>query len=153
MQTLNVGAGLSEAEYKAADDQRRADLLAESRTDANFFFWAAGFAALGTGLLPIRFGLLVNVGIVDLLRVYGGSLGALYGLTLLASATLFVGLLILMGFAGRQGYRWAFVIGIALYGADSLALMLTLSMWSLGVHAFFMFKWFEGFKALRELSQ
>lgn len=152
MQTLNVGAGLSESEYQAAEETRRADLLAESRTNANFFFWAAGFAALGTGLLPIRFGLLVNVGVVDLLQLYGGSLGPFYGLTLLMTATLWVGSLIVMGFAARRGYRWVFVFGVVMYGLDSIALMLTLSMWALGVHAFYIFKWFEGFRALKELS-
>ena len=59
MQTLNVGAGQSDQEYKAAEQQRRADLIADSRSDANFFFWAAGLAALGTGLLPVRLNILV----------------------------------------------------------------------------------------------
>jgi hypothetical protein len=38
-------------EYKAAEEQRRADLRADSQSDANFFFWAAGLAALSSGLL------------------------------------------------------------------------------------------------------
>src|SRR5882757_4686265 len=42
MQTLNVGAGRTDQEYKAAEDQRRDDLLADSRNAANYFFWAAG---------------------------------------------------------------------------------------------------------------
>jgi len=49
MQTLNVGAGRTDNEYQAAEEQRRADLLADSRSDANYFFWGAGLAALGTG--------------------------------------------------------------------------------------------------------
>jgi hypothetical protein len=63
MQTLNVGAGRTETEYKAAEEQRRADLRVESQTDANYFFWAAGLAALGTGLLPVRLNVLVSIGI------------------------------------------------------------------------------------------
>jgi hypothetical protein len=42
MQTLNVGAGQTDKEYKAAEERRRAALLADSRSDANYFFWAAG---------------------------------------------------------------------------------------------------------------
>src|SRR5205807_4317986 len=38
MQTLNVGAGRTDTEYKAAEKERRADLRAESQSDANYFF-------------------------------------------------------------------------------------------------------------------
>lgn len=38
MQTLNVGAGRTDKEYKEAEEQRRADLLADSQSDANYFF-------------------------------------------------------------------------------------------------------------------
>jgi hypothetical protein len=62
MQTLNVGAGRTDEEHKAAEEQRRADLLADSRNDANYFFWAAGLAALASGLFPVRINFLVNIG-------------------------------------------------------------------------------------------
>jgi hypothetical protein len=54
MQTLNVGPGWTDNEYEAAEEQRRANLFSDSRSDANYFFLAAGLAALGTGLLPVR---------------------------------------------------------------------------------------------------
>ncbi len=77
MQTLNVGAGRTDTEYKEAEEQRRADLRADSRSDANFFFWAAGLAALGTGLLPVRLNIFVSVGTIDFLSFYGRPLGPL----------------------------------------------------------------------------
>jgi hypothetical protein len=67
MQTLNVGAGRTDNEYKAAEEQRRADLRADSQSDANFFFWAAGLAAISSGLLPVRLNILLNIGVFDLL--------------------------------------------------------------------------------------
>jgi len=78
MQTLNVGAGRTDDEYRAAGEQRLADLRDESRGDANYFFWAAGLAALGTGLLPVRVNILVSIGAVDLLRIYGRGLVLIY---------------------------------------------------------------------------
>jgi hypothetical protein len=71
MQTLNVGAGRSDEEYKAAEEQRRAELRDDSRTDANCFFVAAGLAALGTGLVPLRLNFAVIIGVIDLLNFYG----------------------------------------------------------------------------------
>jgi hypothetical protein len=40
-----------------------------------------------------------------------------------------------------------------LYGADMVALMVMFSLWAFGVHAFFVFKWFEGQKALKDLNE
>jgi len=153
MQTLNVGAGQTDQEYKAANDQRRADLLAESKFDANLFFVAAGLAALGTGLLPVRINFLVGIGVVDLVRLYGRSFGQLYPLFLEGIAALWVVVLVGLAFAGRAKQRWAFIAGIVLYATDMFALMATFSLWAFGVHAFFVYKWFQGQKALKDLAE
>ena len=152
MQTLNVGAGRTDAEYKADDAQRRADLRAESLSDANFFFWAAGLALLGTGLLPVRLNILVSVGAIDLLTFYGRSLGPLYPLILVWAAATWIIALVGLGIAARHGYRWAFLAGIVLYGADMILLIATFSLWAFGVHSFFVFKWSQGQRALKDIS-
>src|SRR5713101_8270480 len=153
MQTLNVGAGRTDNEYKAAEEQRRADLRADSRSDANYFFLAAGLAALGTGLLPVRLDILVSIGAVDLLSFYGGPLGRLYPLALCGEAATWLIALLALGFAGRRGHRWAFLAGMVLYGADMIALIVMFSLLAFGVHAFFVFKWFQGQKALKDLKE
>jgi len=61
-------------------------------------------------------------------------------------------MLIVLGFAGRSGHRWAFLAGVVLYGADMIALTLTFSIWAFGVHAFFVYKWFQEQKALKDLN-
>jgi predicted lysophospholipase L1 biosynthesis ABC-type transport system permease subunit len=153
MQILNVGAGQTDEDYRAAEEQRRADLLADSRSDANFFFWAAGLAALGTGLLPLRLNILVSIGVIDLLRVYGKPHDPTYALVMYGAAAAWVVMLLAFGFAGRTGHRWAFLAGMVLYAADMIALTLTFSLWAFGVHAFFVFRWYQGQKALKDLNQ
>jgi len=153
MQTLNVGAGQTDNEYKAAQEWHRAELRDDSRSDANYFFAAAGLAALGTGLLPIRLGFLVNIGAVDLLRIYGGMYGPFYPLVVLGTGAAWVLALVIMGFIARAGHRGAFLAGIVLYGLDMLALMMTFSVWAFGVHAFFAYRWYQGYKALKELRE
>ncbi len=152
MQTLNVGAGRTDTEYQVAEEQRRADLRAESRDDASYFFLAAGLAALGTGLFLVRVNVLVNIGTVDLLTVYGRPFGQLYPLVVYGVAAMWVAVVLGLGFAARSGYRWAFLAGIVLYGVDMLALIMMFSIWAFGIHAFFVFKWFQGQKALKELA-
>jgi hypothetical protein len=51
-----------------------------------------------------------------------------------------------------HGYRWAFLAGMALYRADMIALIVTFSLLSVGVHRFFVLKWFQGQKALKDLK-
>ncbi len=153
MQTLNVGAGRTDKEYKEAEERRRADLVADSRSDANYFFLAAGLAALGTGLLPVRLNVLVSIGAVDLLGIYGRPLGQLYPLAVYSAAAAWVVAVLALGVAGRSGRRWAFLAGMVLYGADMIALMATFSLWAFGVHAFFVFKWLQGQKALKDLKE
>lgn len=153
MQTLNVGAGRTDEEYKAAEEQRRADLRNDSRSDANYFFWAAGLAAVGSGLFPVRLGILVNVGAFDLLGLYGRPLGQLYPLVAYSTVTVWLITVVALGFAARSGSRWAFLVGMVLYGADMIALMATFSSWAFGVHAFLVFRWFQGQKALHDLNK
>lgn len=152
MQTLNVGAGRTDEEYKAAEEQRRADLRADSVSSANYFFVAAALAALGTGLLPVRLNIFISIGAIDLLTLYGSQLTRPHPSLLYFAAVAWVGILVVLAFAARKGYRWAFLTGMVLYGADMVALALMFSMWSIGVHAFFVFKWFQGQKALQDLK-
>jgi len=153
MQTLNVGAGRTDTEYQEAEKQRRADLLADSRSDANYFFWAAGLATLGTGLLPVRFIILVSIGLVDLLRVYGRPIGPHYSVVVYGAALMWVIVMVLLGIAGRRGRRWAFLAGMIIYGADMIALIVMFSLWAFGLHAFFVFRWFQAQKALKDLNE
>ena len=153
MQTLDVGAGRTDQEYEQAKRQRRADLLTESQSDANYFFWAAGLSALGTGLLPVRLNGFVNLGTVDLLGLYGRAFGPLLPYAVYGMAASWVVVLLGLGFAGRNAQRWAFLAGIALYLVDMMALMVLFSLWAFGIHAFFVFRWFQGQKALQDLKQ
>jgi len=148
MQTLNVRAGQTQEEYLAAEHQRREDLRVDSQGDATYFFWAAGLAALSTRLFPIRVDGIASIGLIELARFYKGSPLTLYGMT----ATWII-VLLALGFAARAGHRWAFLLGIALYGADMIALTMLFSILAFGVHAFFVYRWFQGQNALQELKQ
>jgi hypothetical protein len=57
-----------------------------------------------------------------------------------------------LGFAARSGQRWAFLAGIAIYAADMILLIVTFSISAFGLHAFFLFKWLQGQKALKDMN-
>jgi len=153
MDILNVGAGRTDDEYKHAQQLHRDELLEDSQNDANYFFWAAGLAATSSGILPITIHFLINIGVFDLLGAYGTRFGG--NLHTVAEGTVVMWILALcgLGFAARKGYRWAFFLGIALYALDMLALLMAFSVWAFGVHGFFVYRWFQGQKALGELNE
>jgi hypothetical protein len=153
MQTLNVGAGRTDEEYKAAEESRLAELRSDVQTYGLYFFVAAGLAGLGTGLLPIRFFGFVNIGFIDLLTFYGGELVHANPLLLRAAAALWVLVLVGLGLAARKSQRWAFWAGVILYAADMLPLIVMFSLWAFGIHGFFIFQWFKGQRALGELKE
>jgi hypothetical protein len=152
MQTLNVGAGQTDEQHLAAAEQRRADLVAESRNNANYFFWAAGLAAIASGLFPVRVNFLINVGLFDLLGLYGHKVLESRPLAADGVVGAWVTMLVGLGIAARAGHKWAFWVGMTVYALDMVALMATFSIWAFGVHAFFLFKWFQGQEALRGLK-
>jgi hypothetical protein len=153
MDILNVGAGRTDQEYKEAQQRQRDELREDSQTDANYFFYAAGLAATCSGILPVHFNFLINVGLFDLLNLYGRRLGENYPAVAEGIVLLWIAILCVLGFAARKGHRWAFFLGIALYSLDMVALLLTFSIWAFGVHGFFVFRWFQGQKALQDLKQ
>jgi hypothetical protein len=168
MQTLNVGAGRSDQEYKAAEESRLAELRSDVQTYGMYFFIAAGLAGLGTGLLPVLIPGLLRLGDFDLLAWVRGVLAIgsfdlliFYGRDLLHDnlllfrliAAAWVVALVLLGLAARKNQRWAFWAGLLLYAADMIALCLTFSIWAFGIHGFFVFQWFKGQRALGEIKE
>ncbi|MGA9641627.1 MAG: hypothetical protein WBQ72_09545 [Terriglobales bacterium] len=152
MELLNAGAGRTDEEYKEAQQWRRDELREDSQRDATYFFYAAGLAATSSGILPIQIHFLINIGVFDLLGLYGRRFGENFSTVFEGTVVLWIVVLCALGFAARKGYRWAFILGIALYALDMLALMAVFSIWAFGVHAFFVYRWFQGQKALKDLQ-
>jgi len=153
MELLNVGAGRTDEEYKEAQQWRRDELREDSQKDANYFFYAAGLAATSSGILPVQIHFLINIGVFDLLGLYGRRFGENFSTVAEGPVVMWIAALCGLGFAARKGYRGAFILGIALYALDMLALMAVFSIWAFGVHGFFVYRWFQGQKALKDLHQ
>jgi hypothetical protein len=97
--------------------------------------------------------IIVSIGSIDLLTAYGYQWVQFHHLLAYYAAAMWVVSLVALGFAAREGYRWAFLAGVVLYVGDMVALVVTFSFLSIGVHGFFVLKWFQGQKALRDLKE
>ena len=105
MQTLNVGAGRTDDEYKEAQERHREELREDSQSDANYFFWAAALAGTSSGLFAVQINFLINTGVFDLLRLYGRRFGTNYPTVFEGTVVMWLAVLCALGFAARKGHR------------------------------------------------
>ena len=165
METLEIGSGQTPQDWEHEQELRREELRGDVRMAANFFFIAAAGAAVCSGVSPVETTFFVDVGFVELARMLSKAPMALgFGifipprmllsphLAMLGVAVGIMGCMILLGIAGRSYKRWAFWAGLVIYGIDSLLLMLFFSFFSLGLHGFFLWKWWEAQRAIKNMT-
>ena len=139
-----------------------AELTRKMKSGANNFYWIAALSVINS--LILEFGgnsyfvvglastLLVDSFFVEFARQMPET-GIIIKLIGLAISIFIAVIFVFFGFFANKGKRWAFIVGMVLYGLDSL-LMLVFQEWmGLLFHGFFLFGLFGGIRALGELEK
>ena len=136
-----------------------AELTRRMKSGANNFYWIAALSVINSLILGFGGNSYFVVGlastlIVDSIFVEVTSSmtdGALVVKIIGLAISIFIAaIFVLFGFFANKGKRWAFIVGMVLYGLDSL-LMLAVQEWmGLIFHGFFLFGLFGGIRALNE---
>jgi len=139
-----------------------AELTRRMKSGASNFYWIAALSVINSLVLGFGGNTYFAVGLastlfVDFLFVELTSSmteGALVvKLVGLAISIFIAAIFVLFGFFANKGKRWAFIVGMVIYGLDTL-LMLVLQQWiGLIFHGFFLFGLFGGLRALGELEK
>jgi hypothetical protein len=127
---------------------------------ANNFYWIAGLSIVNSLISIFGGGVVFVIGlgvtlIIDAItqsvaQEVGGGFMVL-GMGLLFSL-IFDAVFAAFGFFAGKGHRWAFIVGMFLYGLDAL-LMLVFQDWlGFGFHLYFMWGIWQGFAALGKLK-
>lgn len=139
-----------------------AEITRRMKRGANNFYWIAALSVINSILSMTGSGTYFVIGLAVTLIVDGVTAGLsqsfadasvivkIIGLVL---SILIAGIFALFGFFSAQGKRWAFIVGMVLYGLDGL-IMLFFADW-IGVlfHGFFLWGLFGGWRALGELQK
>ena len=139
-----------------------AEITQRMKRGANNFYWIAALSVINSILSMTGSGTYFVIGLAITLIADGLTIGLSQSLPDAALIVKIVGLVVsiliagvfaLFGFFAAQGKRWAFLVGMILYGIDGL-LMLAFADW-IGVlfHAYFLWGLFGGLRALGELQQ
>lgn len=148
---------------KMAEMQRLTTLMNLTRSmkgGANNFYWIAGLSIVNSLISIFGGGVVFVIGlgvtlIIDAItqsvaQEVGGGFVVL-GMGLLFSL-IFDAIFAAFGFFAGKGHRWAFIVGMILYGLDA-ALMLVFQDWlGFGFHLYFMWGIWQGFSALGKLK-
>ena len=139
-----------------------AEITQRIKRGANNFYWIAALSVINSILAMTGSGTYFVIGLALTLIADGITINLSQSLPDAALIVKIVGLVVsvliagvfaLFGYFAAQGKRWAFLVGMVLYGLDGL-IMLAFADW-IGVlfHAYFLWGLFGGWRALGELEK
>jgi len=131
------------------DGVERAIAARQTQMGGDWFFWIAGLSVVNAMLLLIHapFGFFFGLGLPDFLLRSGIGLSAWIAVTGIAA-----GVLALCGYFARRGARWAFLAGMMLYVLDALVCFDIREYLEGAVHAYALFRIFQGFQAAQRFA-
>jgi hypothetical protein len=151
------GLGLSSAPtpdpLPTASAAAQAETTGALHKGANWLFLIGGLSIVNTvslisGSTWIFLGGLGVTEIAAAIAMQFGTRGQLVGLFVNLWAT---GFFVCLGIFARKGQKWAFITGMALYGADALVVLFLQQWIMLLFHGFVFFRLYQGFSSCNEL--
>jgi hypothetical protein len=105
------------------------------QSGANWFFWIMGLS-LGNSVIALSGGgkrFIVGLGITSVVDAVAQEAKMGMGVPLVVDV-IAAGIFIPFGLLARRRRKWAFLLGMLLYGLDGLLFVLMKDVWSIGFH-------------------
>jgi hypothetical protein len=124
------------------------------KNGANWFYWIAGLSLINSLILYVggNISFIVGFGITQLID------GIIYTVTNsfhpigIIPNLIISGLFVVFGYYAGKHEKWAFIVGLIIYGLDSLIFLLTKQWLSFGFHVFAGFMILKGLNSLNKLE-
>jgi hypothetical protein len=153
------GAALAQSSERAAQVNERIAVsrmvaAGRARAGAKWFYCIAGLAMIKSVLVVAgsSFHWVIGLGItsfVDTMAKRVGSIGSVVDFVIDACVG---GLFLLFGTFAVRAQKWAFVLGMAIYGLDGLLLLGVKDYLSLGFHAYALYAIYGGYTAAKRIQ-
>lgn len=139
------------------------ELTKRHRNGAAWFFWIAGLSLVNTIASHggSDWGFILGLGITQVVdgiahavleEAADASKSLVTGVAV-AFDLVVIGIFVLWGVLARKGMGWAYIVGMVLFGLDTLLLLLGMDILGIVFHIFALFCIFNGFKAHRQLQE
>ena len=133
------------------------ELISQAKSGANWFYWIAGLSVVNSliYLSGADWAFFAGLAITQIIEGFfqaiaeetGISAFHFFGVMLdMAVAAVFV----MFGYFARRGAKWAFLLGMILYGLDGIIYLLFGSFIAVAIHAFALYSLFNGFQSSRD---
>lgn len=131
----------------------RTALEGQRRSGAQWFYWIAALSLINTivAFTGQDWRFIIGLGITELVREIAEQSGGA-GIKAGVAGLLVIGMFAVLGQRAVQGYRWAFVVGLVLYGLDGAIFLLVQDWVGVGFHVFALIMIARGYMAARQLS-
>jgi MFS family permease len=131
----------------------RTSLEAQRRSGAQWFYWVAGLSLINSvvALAGQEWRFILGLGITQLVQEMAqesGSAGTAAGVV----GLVFIACFALLGHRAVDGRRWAFVVGMVVYGLDGVIFLLAQHWIGVGFHVFALVMIGKGYVAARQLE-
>jgi hypothetical protein len=147
-----MATGLGTAPAPATTDASVQKLRAQQivGASASWFLWIAGLSLVNSviGLAGGNLHFIVGLGITQIVDAIAHSIGTAGIVLDLIINGIVTGVFVFFWHFARKGQKWAFLVGMVLYAADGLLLVLFKDILSVAFHAYALYRMYGGLKAL-----
>jgi len=153
------GTALAQSSERTAQvDQRIAVskmvTAARARAGAKWFYWIAGLSMINSIVVMTggNFHFVVGLGVtsvVDVLAKHVGSAGSVLDIIINGCVA---GVFVLFGTFAVKAQKWAFLVGMTLYGFDGLLLLGVKDFLGVAFHAYVLFALYRGYTAATQVQ-
>ncbi len=141
------------SQSSAALKQAEPKLAAQLKSGASWFLWIAGLSLINSiaALTGASWRFFVGLGITQVFDEIGTRLGTNGKFVALALDLVVAGIFVFFGIFAHKAQRWAFVVGMILFGLDGLIFVLAAYWIGVAFHALVLYWLFRGFSACQKL--
>ncbi|HLP78993.1 MAG TPA: DUF4339 domain-containing protein [Candidatus Paceibacterota bacterium] len=127
---------------------------AKLKSGASWFYWIAGLSLINSivAFTGSSWRFILGLGITQIFDAIGAEFGGAGHAIVLVLDLLAAGVFILFGVFANKRHLWAFIVGMVLFGLDTIVFLIGTDWLGVGFHAFALFCLFRGFQACRELK-
>lgn len=152
----------SEGSYDLAQVASQLRLESRARSGASWFFFIAGLSLVNSIAQAAGASITFVVGLGFTQLIDGISLALrqdtvqsawpLISMVNIVLDVVILGVFVGIGFVARRKLKWAYLVGLAMYGLDALLVLLFGDILAAGFHALVIYWIFRGYRALSSLD-
>jgi hypothetical protein len=133
---------------------KAAQLRASIKSCANWFYWIAGLSLVNSvsAMSGSNWRFILGLGITQIVDAVVQELGSVGHMAAFVIDVFIAGVFILFGYLSNQHKRWAFMLGMVLFGIDTLILLIGMDILGIAFHIYALYWILKGYQFVGQLQ-